>query len=42
MLVQLRPLVHTPKNTVYLMENDGDNAKGGSVSSHFLYSVKNI
>ncbi len=36
MLVQLRPLVHTPKNTVYLMENAGDNAKGGFSEQPFF------
>ncbi len=42
MLVQLRPLVDTPKNTVYLMENDSDNAKEGFSEQPFFYSVKNI
>lgn len=41
-LVQLRPLVDTPKYTVYLMENDSYNAKELSENSHFLHSVKNI
>ncbi len=36
MLVQLRPLVDTPKNTVYLMENDSDNAKEGFSEQPFF------